>query len=112
MAIVKPGIKGVSSIKSLILNPALTSHYHVIISPPSNDAGFNSFLGKVGGEYGAAGSFTRERLNLSCSEASLPGSQLATSEIINDFYGVTERHVYRRQFDDRIDLTFYCDAEQ
>ena len=112
MAIVKPGIKGVSSIKSLILNPALTSHYHVIISPPSNDAGFNSFLGKVGGEYGAAGSFTRERLNLSCSEASLPGSQLATTEILNDFPGVTERHVYRRQFDDRIDLNFYCDAEQ
>ena len=112
MASVAPSTKGVSSIKSLILNPALTSHYHVIISPPPNDAGFNKFLGRVGGEYGAAGSFTRERLNLSCSEASLPGSQLATSEITNDFYGVTERHVYRRQFDDRIDLTFYCDAEQ
>ena len=112
MATVKPGTKNISSIKSLILNPALTSHYQVIISPPSNDAGFDSFVKKVGGEYGAAGSFTRERLNLSCSEASLPGSQLATSEIINDFYGVTERHVYRRQFDDRIDLTFYCDAEQ
>ena len=112
MASVAPSTKGISSIKSLILNPALTSHYHVIISPPSNDAGFNKFLGRVGGEYGAAGSFTRERLNLSCSEASLPGSQLATSEITNDFPGVTERHVYRRQFDDRIDLNFYCDAEQ
>tara|TARA_Y100001970_G_scaffold258133_2_gene337676 strand:- start:9346 stop:10152 length:807 start_codon:yes stop_codon:yes gene_type:complete len=112
MATVKCTTKGVSSIKSLILNPALTSHYQVIISKPSNDAGFDGFLKKIGGEYGAAGSFTRERLNLSCCEASLPGSQLATSEIINDFYGVTERHVYRRQFDDRIDLNFYCDAEQ
>ena len=109
MASVAPSTKGVSSIKSLILNPALTSHYQVIISKPSNDAGFDSFLKKIGGEYGQQ---NREKLNLSCSEASLPGSQLATSEIINDFYGVTERHVYRRQFDDRIDLTFYCDAEQ
>ena len=108
MASVAPSTKGVSSIKSLILNPALTSHYHVIISKPSNDAGFDGFLKKIGGEYGV----NAEKLNLSCCEASLPGSQLATSEIINDFYGVTERHVYRRQFDDRIDLTFYCDAEQ
>ena len=54
----------------------------------------------------------QDQLNLQCCEAQLPGSQLATSEIINDFPGVTERHVYRRQFDDRIDLNFYCDAEQ
>jgi len=29
----------------------------------------------------------------------------------NDFTGVTERHAYRRMFDDRIDLSFYVDAE-
>ena len=29
-----------------------------------------------------------------------------------DFTGVTERHAYRRMYDDRIDLTFYCDADQ
>ena len=108
MATVKPGIKGVSSIKSLILNPALTSHYQVTFAPPFNDDGFSSFLGDVGASYYP----NQEKLNLSCCEAQLPGSQLATSEITNDFHGVTERHVYRRQFDDRIDLNFYCDAEQ
>ena len=46
---------------------------------------------------------------MSCSEASLPGSSLATHEINNDFTGVTERHVYRRQYDDRADFTFYVD---
>ena len=108
MASVAPSTKGVSSIKSLILNPALTSHYQVTVAPPFNDDGFSSFLGDVGASYYP----NQEKLNLSCCEAQLPGSQLATTEILNDFPGVTERHVYRRQFDDRIDLNFYCDAEQ
>ena len=108
MASVAPSTKGVSSIKSLILNPALTSHYQVTVSPPFNDDGFSGFLSDVGASYYP----NQEKLNLSCCEAQLPGSQLATSEILNDFPGVTERHVYRRQFDDRIDLNFYCDAEQ
>ena len=108
MATVKPGTKNISSIKSLILNPALTSHYQVTVAPPFNDDGFSSFLGDVGASYYP----NQEKLNLSCCEAQLPGSQLATTELLNDFHGVTERHVYRRQFDDRIDLNFYCDAEQ
>ena len=108
MASVAPSTKGISSIKSLILNPALTSHYQVTVAPPFNDDGFSGFLSDVGASYYP----NQEKLNLSCCEAQLPGSQLATTEILNDFPGVTERHVYRRQFDDRIDLNFYCDAEQ
>jgi hypothetical protein len=46
-----------------------------------------------------------------CSEATLPGSNLATFEINDNFHGVTERHAYRRVYDDRIDLTFYVDAD-
>jgi hypothetical protein len=49
--------------------------------------------------------------NLMCSEATLPGSNLATFEINDNFHGVTERHAYRRVYDDRIDLTFYVDAD-
>ena len=108
MASVAPSTKGISSIKSLLLNPALTSHFQVTIGTPFNDDGFSGFLSDVGASYYP----NQGKLNLMCSEAQLPGSQLATSEILNDFPGVTERHVYRRQFDDRIDLNFYCDAEQ
>ena len=104
MASVRP--RSVDEIKANLLNPALTSQYHVNIGKPFNDAGFDGFLSSIGGNY------KQNQLNLQCCEAQLPGSQLATSEITNDFYGVTERHVYRRQFDDRIDLNFYCDAEQ
>ena len=52
----------------------------------------------------------QDQLNLQCTEASLPGSSLATFDINNDFHGVTERHAYRRMFDERIDFTFYVDA--
>mgnify|MGYP001452089814 FL=1 len=91
-----------------LLNPALTSHYHINIGTPFNDVGFSEFLSGTGASYYP----NQGKLNLMCSEAQLPGSQLATTELLNDFPGVSERHVYRRQFDDRIDLTFYCDAEQ
>ena len=58
---------------------------------------------------GAVYTDNQELIQLSCSEASLPGSSLATNEINNDYTGVTERHAYRRLYDDRADFTFYVD---
>ena len=52
----------------------------------------------------------QSKLNLLCSEATLPGSSLATHENNSDFTGVTEKFAYRRLYDDRIDFTFYVDA--
>lgn len=101
----RPAFKSVSDIKSVLLQPALTSHFLVEIntSPLGND--FTKFLGENKVAY------SQENLNLMCNEASLPGSNLATLEVTSDFTGVTERHAYRRVYDDRIDLTFYVDAE-
>ena len=93
-----PAIRTVSNIKTNLLRPALTSHFEVEIGIPNS---LRSFLGQ-----------SQDKLNLMCSEAVLPGSQLATIEILNDYQGVTERHAYRRQFDQSIDLTFYVDAEK
>ncbi len=91
-----PSIRTVSNIKSNLLRPATTSHFEVKVGVPN---ALRTFLGQG-----------QDKLNLMCSEAVLPGSQLATIEIMNDFQGVTERHAYRRQFDQSIDLTFYVDA--
>ena len=92
-----PTPRSLSDIKSKLLRPALTSHFEVQIGiPPS--------LGNILG-------VDQDKLNLMCSEATLPGSQLTTLELNNDRTGVTEKHAYRRMFDDRIDLTFYVDAE-
>ena len=101
-----PAKVNVSKIKANLLHPALTSHFEVLIPRPSglddgylNANGLPGFTGK------------QEKLNLLCSEATLPGSSLATHENNSDFPGVTQKFAYRRLYDDRIDFTFYVDAE-
>ena len=97
-----PRPKGVSDVVSNLLQPSLTSHFDVLIGLPSSSLGtsLRRFLGP-----------NQDKLHLMCSEAVLPGSQLATTEINNDFTGVTERHAYRRIYDETIDSTFYVDAD-
>jgi len=98
--------KTIADIKLNLLRPALTSHFAVTIPKPGG--GFDGFLASNGITLT---SLNQGKLNLLCSEAVLPGSNLATFEINDNFHGVTERHAYRRVYDDRIDLTFYVDAE-
>ena len=102
-----PSPKSIAQIKSSLLHPATTSHFEVTIGLPTkltsggylNDNGINLGVNNL------------DKLQLMCNEATLPGSNLATLELTNDYTGVTERHAYRRVYDDRIDLTFYVDAE-
>ena len=95
--------RNIDTIKSVLLRPATTSNFAVVIGLPSGplNSKLNRFLG---------GSVQQDRLNLKCCEAVLPGSQLATTEIFNDYTGATERHAYRRIYDETIDLVFYVDA--
>jgi len=80
-------------LKSRILNPAMTSVYSVLIGrPPSSEFSFPAY--------------DRELLELTCVEASLPGSSIATIETSRDFTGIVERHAYSRLYDETIDFTF------
>jgi len=100
-----PAKVSVDKIKANLLQPALTSHFEVLIPKPSGlDDGYLSANGLPGF------SDKQSKLNLLCSEATLPGSSLATHENNSDFTGVTEKFAYRRLYDDRIDFTFYVDA--
>ena len=96
-----PRPKGVSDVVSNLLQPSLTSHFDVLIGLPQSSLGtrLRSLLGPK-----------QDKLHLMCSDAVLPGSSLATTEMNNDFTGVTERHAYRRIYDETIDLSFYVDA--
>ena len=89
--------KRFDDIRSSIIRPSLTSYFAVEIPLPTG-----SLRSELQGVLGA----NQGTMNLMCSETSLPGSQLATLDITNDATGVTEKHAYRRQFDDRIDFTF------
>lgn len=93
-----------SEIKQKLLRPAQTSVY--MVSVQTNSA-VNSFVQK----RGYSSQKHQEMINLACCETSLPGSSLATHEVNNDYHGVTEKMVYRRIYDDTIDLTFYVDWE-
>ncbi len=109
-----PTIRTVGEIKSKLLHPALTSNFEVKIPKPSvlDDKGkdkFKDFLRENGYKDN---SVLEDQLNLMCSEAILPGSNLATLDINSDHTGVTEKHAYRRIYDDRIDFTFYVDADK
>ena len=107
MATIQPQRRSLAEIKSKLLNPATTSHFQVNIGTPSrSDGSFNRFLRETGLNY------DQDQLNILCSDAVLPGSRLATSEITNDFHGVRERHVYRRLYDDAMQLSFYTDSNE
>lgn len=104
----------VSDLKSNLFEPALTSNFEVYI-PVNSGSGV--------GSASKAWKFIKEEsgfpsdldlqtlLLLSCSEASLPGSSLATHELNNDVTGITQRYAYRRLYDDRADFTFYVTSD-
>lgn len=106
MASSSPSIQSISNIKSKLLRPALTSHFICNFEMPKGGSGFFSSRRLDTSPIARA-----DKLSLACSEASLPGSTLATVDIDNDFSGVSEKHAYRRLYDDRADFTFYVSSE-
>lgn len=96
----------IADIKSAILHPALTSHFAVRITPPQNVISFLNQEGRIENLTGKL-----DNLCLLCSDATLPGSSLFTHEVTSDYPGVTEKMVYRRQYDDYSSFQFYVDAK-
>ena len=93
----KPRPRPVSDLKTSILNTALTSYYECHFSPPPT---ILSLIPDANSD---------QDYMLSCMEASLPGTSLATAELTNDHTGITERHVHRRQYDTTSSFTFLVD---
>ena len=84
-------------------NIAQTSQYRAhIVFPPAVRAELNA--SKID-------TTLLNEIGVLCKATSLPGSSLSTHEIANDFYGVTQKHAYRRQYDNTIDLTFFIDKD-
>ncbi len=53
----------------------------------------------------------QERINISCTDASLPGSSFATHDVKSDFMGVSEKIAYRRMYDEQISVSMIVDPE-
>lgn len=107
MASPKPKRKTVADLKTNILNPALTSTYVCDFTFPGAVAKWANNITGIGGGI----TFDKvSNISIACREASLPGTSLATHEMLNDFTGIRERHAYRRQYDDTASFTFYVDV--
>lgn len=106
MAGARPNAFSTSDLKSRIMNLAQTSVYQVKIQPPSQVINFINKTGR-GFDYINDG----ENVELLCHETTLPGTSLSTTEVTNNYAGVTERMAYRRMYDSTIDMTFYVDKD-
>jgi hypothetical protein len=67
-----------------------------------------NFLGTF--NYIKKGNYGAQEYGLLCSDTSLPGSTYATSEVKDNFMGVTQEFAHTRLYTD-IDMTFYVDRQ-
>jgi hypothetical protein len=98
-----PKIRTLSEIKSKLLRPATTSHFECVFTPPGDVKKF------IEGRKLNITPITEEKINISCCDASLPGSTLQTATLTDSYTGVTENYAYRRSYDNRADFSFYVD---
>lgn len=92
---------------------AMTNLYQLFITPGWVDKdGFPKFLEnpKVRDTYNIDENFVYRNLGLLCSNAVLPASAYATSEIKDNFIGITQEFAHTRLYTD-IDLEFYIDRD-
>jgi len=92
-----------SDFKSRVLHVAQTSVYLVKLQPPPAVA---AFLSGRGLNYALSG----QDIELACTQTSLPGHQLNTIDVMNDYRGVSEKMAYRKQYDN-LAFTFYVDHD-
>ncbi len=99
-----PRIRPLSEIKAKLLRPATTSHFECTFQPPGDS---NSKVRQFLAQRQII--IIDEIINLSCCDASLPGSTLNTATLTDSYTGVTENYAYRRAYDNRADFSFYVD---
>jgi len=107
----QPFDKSIENVRRQLAYTAQTSNFEAWFYPPGPVLSWMGTTGngaRVGNEMtNVAGIGYGSYLALSCNEASLPGSSLATHDVNNDYTGVSQKHAYRRIYDDRADFTFY-----
>jgi len=80
---------------------AQTSQFRAVLQ--IGNLPFSSSFNPQGGRY-------YDDLSFLCNAASLPGSSFSTTENLQDYYGISQKFAYRRDFDD-LTLDFYVDSK-
>ena len=110
-----PQVRSIADVKNHLLRPATTNNFEVeipfntVLNSQLNTLLKDEVLNDAGVYLNTNDSW---KMRILCSECSLPGSNLATTDVLNDRTGVREQHVHRRLYDDQgIDFTFYVNAD-
>ena len=99
-----PKPRKISDFKPTLTRLAQTSHYQ--LSFGGLPTSLRQHLNVRGVDY----RFIVETSGLLCSSAVIPGSSVATADIVGDYMGVTEKFAHSRAFTE-IQLEFYVDHE-
>ena len=98
----RPFPKKISQIKPTLTEVAQSSHFIVEFG------GLSGELRKHLKDRGMNNRFITDNLSLLCNRASLPGSGLATADVVGNFTGVAEKFAHTRTFV-QMDMEFYVD---
>ena len=98
----RPFPKRISQIQPILGNVALTSHYMVEFG--IHQKTLRDYLR----DRGMDSRYVTETMGLLCSRAQLPGSGLATADIVGNYQGVSEKMAHSRIFT-RMSMEFYVD---
>jgi len=90
-------------------NLAQTNHYQVDFSSLSTFGG-QGLLRYIESKFKVNLDFISRNSGLLCSEASLPGTSLATAEVKDNFMGISQEFAHTRLYTD-FDFTFYVDSD-
>ena len=91
--------------KTNIANLALTNQYQVNISGITGD-----LKDYIADQYEVSKEYLNGGIGIMCSEASLPTSSFATSEVKDNFQGVNQQFAHTRIYVES-DFTFYIDRD-
>tara|TARA_B100000085_G_scaffold187032_1_gene171006 strand:+ start:398 stop:1192 length:795 start_codon:yes stop_codon:yes gene_type:complete len=94
------------SLITKLMHNATTSNYYLSINLPGV---VSTYIGQKKNVLVDAN--LRERINISCTDATLPGSSFATHDVTSDFMGVTEKMAYRRMYDETMSVSMIVDPE-
>jgi len=105
MAGPRPNKIRTSDLKTRILNLAQTTVYQVKLQPPVDVISYLNTRENF--NYSSSG----EDVELRCLRTSLPGVNLFTHDVTNDFPGMSEKMAYRKDFNNTIDFEFMVNTK-
>ena len=107
MAVLPAGIKRGQAVE-IFGKVAQTNYYLLNFSGFANQGPLGDLTKHLKENFGVDADHVLNKTGMMCSEATLPGSSLATAEVKDNFMGIPQEYAHTRLYTD-IDFTFYID---